>query len=159
MKVSELNFTEIKENIKNYLANNPDFTDYNFEGSGLSLLLDILAYNTYYNMFYMNMAINENFLGTAIKRGSLASIAKNFGYTPKGRTSARIKTVIEITEPVNSLQNGNKIILDKRTATFTVGSDNQQYTFTPVQSYTLESLNGKYNAEIELIEGVWVTQT
>jgi len=159
MKVSELNFTEIKENIKNYLANNPDFTDYNFEGSGLSLLLDILAYNTYYNMFYMNMAINENFLGTAIKRGSLASIAKNFGYTPKGRTSARIKTVIEITEPVNSLQNGNKIILDKRTATFTVGSDNQQYTFTPVQSYTLESKNGKYNAEIELIEGVWVTQT
>lgn len=159
MKVSELNFTEIKENIKNYLANNPDFTDYNFEGSGLSLLLDILAYNTYYNMFYMNMAINENFLGTAIKRGSLASIAKNFGYTPKGRTSARIKTVIEITEPVISLQNGNKIILDKRTATFTVGSDNQQYTFTPVQSYTLESQNGKYNAEIELIEGVWIKQT
>ena len=159
MKVSELNFTEIKENIKNYLANNPDFTDYNFEGSGLSLLLDILAYNTYYNMFYMNMAINENFLGTAIKRGSLASIAKNFGYTPKGRTSARIKIVIEITEPVNSLQNGNKIILDKRTATFTVGSDNQQYTFTPVQSYTLESKNGKYNVEIELIEGVWVKQT
>lgn len=158
MKVSELNFSEIKENIKNYLANNSDFTDYNFEGSGLSILLDILAYNTYYNAFFLNMAINENFIGTAVKRASLASLAKNFGYVPKGYTSARMKINIEITEPDSLKTNGNVINIGED-AIFNVSSDTKTYTFSPVTSYNLTSSGGKYTGEIELIEGVKITQT
>ncbi|MCX8008238.1 MAG: hypothetical protein N3A54_00885 [Patescibacteria group bacterium] len=158
MKVSELNFNEIKENIKNYLANNTDFTDYNFEGSGLSILIDILAYNTYYNNFFLNMAINENFIGTAIKRGSLASLARNYGYVPKGYVSARMKIFIEINETNPLKMNGNVINISN-TAVFTVKSDEKTYTFTPITSYNLVSSNGKYSGELELIEGVWLRQT
>lgn len=154
MKVSDLNFSEIKEALKNYLNNNTDFVDYNFEGSGLSVLLDILAYNTYYNAVFLNMAINENFLGTAIKRGSLASIAKNFGYTPKSRTSSRMKIFIEIptTEP-----DGSTLVIDK-TYTFSSSSSSSNFVFTPKQTYTLTAQDGKYSGELELVEGVWIEQ-
>lgn len=158
MRISELNFSEIKENIKNYLANNTDFTDYNFEGSGFSLLLDILAYNTYYNAFYMNMALNESFIGTAIKRGSLASLAKNFGYVPKGYASARMKIYIEIEEPDPPKANGHVINFDK-SFIFNVSSSEKTYTFSPIKTYTFTSSSGKYIGEIELIEGVQLKQT
>lgn len=158
MRVSELNFSEIKQNLKEYIANNTDFTDYNFEGSGFNILFDILAYNTYYNAFFLNMAINENFIGTAIKRGSLASLAKNFGYIPKGYTSSRMKIFIEISEPNPLKANGYVINIDK-TATFTVNGANKTYTFTPIKTYTFTSANGKYSGEIELIEGVRIKQT
>lgn len=158
MQLSELNFSEIKENLKSYIANNSNFTDYDFEGSGLSILLDILAANTYYNAFFHNMAINENFIGTAVKRGSLASIAENFGYTPKGYTSSRMKIIIEIEETNPSKLNGNVITIDKQ-AIFTVFDSERTYTFTPIKTYSLTSQNGKYIGELELIEGTYIEHT
>ena len=82
-QISELDFETVRNNIATFIANNSDFTDYNFEGSALSFLMDVLAYNTHYNAVYLNMAVNENFIDTAQIRSSVVSLAKNMGYTPR----------------------------------------------------------------------------
>ena len=86
MEITELDFDNIKTNLKTYLKGQTEFTDFDFEGSGMSVLLDTLAYNTHYNAFMANMAANEMFLDTAVKRNSVTSHAKTLGYTP---TSAK----------------------------------------------------------------------
>ena len=83
IKVAELDFDGIKTNLKNYLSGQSQFTDFDFEGAGISVLLDLLAYNTHYNALYHNMSVNEMFLDSAAKRESVVSIAKMLGYTPK----------------------------------------------------------------------------
>ena len=82
MNITELDFDAIKSNMKTYLKGQSQFTDYDFEGSGMNILLDTLAYNTHYNAFLANMLANEMFLDTAQKRNSVASHAKALGYTP-----------------------------------------------------------------------------
>ena len=86
LRIAELDFDQIKSNLKTFLTAQTSFTDYDFEGSNLSSLLDVLAYNTHYNAYLANMVMNEMFLDSAIKRSSAVSIAKHLGYTP---TSAR----------------------------------------------------------------------
>ena len=76
LRVADLDFNSIRNNLKTYLKGQSEFSDYNFEGSGLSVLLDILAYNTYYDSFYLNMAANEAFLDTAQVRQNILSQAK-----------------------------------------------------------------------------------
>lgn len=88
IKVNELDFDGIKSNLKNYLRGQSQFSDYDFDGAGMNILLDVLAYNTHYNALYTNLAINEMFLDSASKRNSLASISALLGYTPKSVTSA-----------------------------------------------------------------------
>lgn len=88
IKVNELDFDAIKSNLKDYLRGQSQFSDYDFEGAGMNILLDVLAYNTHYNALYTNLAINEMFLDSASKRSSLASISALMGYTPKSITSA-----------------------------------------------------------------------
>jgi hypothetical protein len=89
LRVTELDFDQIKQNLKTYLQGQSQFTDYDFEGSGLSVLLDILAYNTHYNAYYVNMVANEAFLDTALLRDSVVSHAKVLGYVPYSRKSPR----------------------------------------------------------------------
>lgn len=86
--VTDLDFDTIKQNLKTYLNNQTTFQDYDFEGSGLSVLLDILAYNTHYNALYNNLSINEMFLDSARKRNSVVSKAKELGYVPRSAKSA-----------------------------------------------------------------------
>jgi hypothetical protein len=88
LQISDLDFDQIKQNLKSYLQQQNTFQDYDFEGSGLSILLDILAYNTHYNSYYLNMVANESFLDTAILRDSVVSHAKTLGYTPYSTTAA-----------------------------------------------------------------------
>ena len=83
LQVTELDFDDIKNNLKTYMKNQTEFSDYNFEGSGLSTLLDVLAYNTHYLGMNANMAINEAYLDTATLRSSVVSHAKTLGYTPR----------------------------------------------------------------------------
>ena len=87
MSLVGLDFDTIKNNLKTYLKSQDTFKDYNFDGSGLSILLDVLSYNTQYNAFYLNMAANEMFLDTALQRASVVSHAKLLNYTPKSVTA------------------------------------------------------------------------
>ena len=82
LRVTELDFDTIKTNLRTFLNQQSEFTDYDFEGSGLSILLDVLAYNTHYNGYYLNMVANESFMDTALLRDSVVSHAKSLGYVP-----------------------------------------------------------------------------
>ena len=88
LSITELDFDNIKSSLKQYLQSQDQFTDYNFQGSALSVVLDVLSYNTHYNAYYANMAINESFLDSAVKRASVVSRAKTLGYTPRSARSA-----------------------------------------------------------------------
>ena len=104
LKITDIEFDSIKQNLKNFLRSQSEFTSYNFEGSALNILLDVMAYNTYYQAFYNNMTINEMFLDSATKRSSLVSIAKHFAYRPKTIKSSRV--IVEVTgspEAINYL--------------------------------------------------------
>ena len=86
---SALDFNAIKNNLKTYLEQQSEFADYDFEASGLSNLLDVLAYNTHLNALTANMAINESFLNTAQLRSSVVSHAETLGYIPQSRTASQ----------------------------------------------------------------------
>ena len=96
-----LDFVDIKENLKNYLKNQKTFKDFDFEGSNISVLLDVLAYNTYMNGFYLNMVGNEMFLDSALLKDSLVSHAKDLNYFPRstGSAMATIDVKINVTNP------------------------------------------------------------
>jgi hypothetical protein len=89
LQISDLDFDQIKTNLKSYLKQQSQFQDYDFEGAGLNILLDILAYNTHYNSYYLNMVANESFLDTAVLRDSVVSHSKMLGYTPYSTTAPR----------------------------------------------------------------------
>ena len=89
IKSTALDFDAIKNNLKTFLANKDEFADYNFEASGLSNILDVLAYNTHYNALIANFALNESFLGTAQLRSSLVSLSEGIGYIPDSKTAAQ----------------------------------------------------------------------
>lgn len=97
ISVAELDFDAIKSNLKTYLEGQATFADYDFEGAGLSVLLDTLAYNTHYNALYTNLAVNESFLDSASKRSSIVSRAKEIGYVPYSATSATARINITVT--------------------------------------------------------------
>jgi hypothetical protein len=148
--VSELDFETIRNNIAAYIANNSSFTDYNYEGSGLSTIMDILAYNTHYNAVYLNMALNENFIDTAQLRSSVVSIARNLGYTPRSKKSAKTKVSFRIptTDP-----NNTSLTLEKTTK-FVGDIDGSTYIFQPTSAITALSDGSRYTFNnVELREG------
>ena len=87
--VHRLDFDGIKANLKNYLKDQKEFSDFNFEGAGMNILLDVLAYNTHYQGFYNNMVASEMFLDTARVRDSVVSVSKQLGYTPRSSRACR----------------------------------------------------------------------
>jgi hypothetical protein len=96
LRVAELDFDSIKNNLREFLRSKPEFTDYDFEGSGLSVLLDLLAYNTHYNAVIGNMLVQELYLDTAVKKQSIALIAKRLGYVPKSYRAPKAIVDIEV---------------------------------------------------------------
>lgn len=153
--VDALNFDDIKLNLKKYLSGQQQFKDYNFEGSGLSVMLDVLAYNTHYNALYNNMAINEMFLDSASKRDSVVSIAKMLGYTPKSMTCAT--AIIRLTVTGITTEN-NQLLLPARTK-FTSVIEGINYSFL-----NLEDIIGEYNGSafvfnnVQIIEGTYLIE-
>jgi hypothetical protein len=127
LKVAELDFDAIKSNLRNFLKSQSEFSDYNFEGAGLSVLLDILAYNTHYMGYYLNMVSNEMFIDTAIKRGSVVSHAKLLGYVPRSRVSARALIDLTIT-PVSNDSNSS-IVIPRFTRFVSESKDGINYIF------------------------------
>lgn len=134
--VSELDFTQIKNNLKNYLRNQQEFTDFDFEASGMSTLLDILAYNTHYMAFYNNMIANEMFLDTALLRDSVVSHAKMLGYTPVSSISPRATINLQITRPTGNTQ--TVLTLPKFTRFQATPLNGVSYTFVNQETKTVE---------------------
>ena len=128
LNVTELDFDQIKHNLKTYLNSQEEFSDYNFEGAGLSVLLDILAYNTHYNGMLAHMLGNENFIDTAIKRESVVSIAKALGYTPRSYRAAQAKLNLVVTPPTSFTSTTMEV---SRNQSFNTTVDGTSYTFFP----------------------------
>ena len=87
LRITELDFDTIKSNLVTFMQSQTEFTDYDFTGSGLTVLMDLLAYNTHYMSYYLNLVGNEMFLDSASRRSSVVSIVKHLGYVPKSKTS------------------------------------------------------------------------
>lgn len=128
LDVSELDFASIKQSLQTYLQSQDEFSDYNFEGSGLSVLLDVLAYNTHYNAMLSHMIVNESFLDSAVKRSSVVSLAKAIGYTPRSRRSAEATVNLVVYPPAGYTDTILTITRDTR---FQTTVDGQFYTFFP----------------------------
>jgi hypothetical protein len=133
---TELDFNTIKMELKDYLKGQPQFTEYNFEGSNLNILLDILAYNTHYNAMYANMIVNEQFLDSAIKRANVVSLAKHLGYVPRSSRAASVN--INMVAPANG---ANQLTLNKWTK-FTGKKDGENIPFVLMEPATAFSSNG-----------------
>lgn len=152
LKVSELDFDAIKTNLKAFLQDQSEFSDYNFEGSGLSILLDLLAYNTYYMNYHLNMVANEMFLDTALTRDSVVSHAKLLGYTPRSAVGARATLNVSIT-PVATDSN-SAITIPRFTRFSSESKDGTNYVFVStssrvVQKNTTTGLFETQNLEIK----------
>ena len=152
LEISDFDFDSIKANLKTFLQSQSEFQDYNFEGSGFSILLDTLAYNTHYLGFNANMLANEMYLDSADIRKNIVSLAKMLGYTP---TSVRTP-VANINIAVND-GTGNSITMTKGT-TFTSTVDGIGYQFITNSDITITPINGVYNfSSVSIYEGTPVS--
>jgi hypothetical protein len=127
IKSTALDFTAIKNNLKTFLADKPEFADYNFEASGLSNILDVLAYNTHYNALTANFALNESFLGTAQLRSSLVSLAEGIGYIPDSKTSS--KAIVNLSMNLSGVSGRPTIIQIASGFKFNATVDDTDYVF------------------------------
>ena len=150
-----LDFDEIKQSIRDYLRANTNFTDYDFEGSNLSIIIDALAYNTYTTAYNTNMAANECFLDSSTLRENVVALARNIGYVPRSRRSARAK----ISFTVDGL-------LETSTLTLNAGlvcngsGQNTSFIFSIPEDITVPVVNGFAEfKEIEIYEGSFISQT
>jgi hypothetical protein len=152
LQVTELDFDDIKNNLKTYMKNQTEFTDYNFEGSGLSTIIDLLAYNTHYLAMNANMAVNESFLDTATLRSSVVSHAKTLGYTPR---SARAPVAyVDVT--LNSFTGGSATI--SKGTKFTTKVNDSTYGFVVNAAQTVSPVNGITRfVNLPIYEGTLVT--
>jgi hypothetical protein len=152
LKVNELDFNSIKINFKNYLKSQDEFRDYNFEASGISTLLDLLSYNTYYNAFYLNMVASEAFLSTAQKRNTVVNLAKSLNYIPRSTSAAKISgtiTVIAANSPTS-------ITIPKNTE-FTGQINDSTFSFLTQEAITVYSQEN-YTGNVILKEGTPITR-
>ena len=130
-KFTNLDFDQIKTSIKDYIRANSDFTDFDFEGSNFSVLIDTLAYNTYITAFNSNMIVNESFLDSATVRENVVSLARNVGYVPRSRTAAQATISFDVTT------NGNTPTLTLQPGLVCVGTANDtSYVFSIPESIT-----------------------
>ncbi len=151
LNVTELDFDSIKSNLKNYLRQQSEFQDYDFEGSGLNILLDILAYNTHYNAYYLNMVANESFMDSAVLRNSVVSHAKKFGYVPRSVSSA--KAIVNVTVQTNN-SNPGSLTIPKGYSFLSSQIDGNTYRFVTLESYsTTKTGNNFIFTNIPLYEG------
>ena len=154
LKVSELDFDTIKTNLKAYLKSQSEFSDYDFEGSGLSVLLDILAYNTNYMGYYLNMVANEMFIDTALTRKSVVSHAKLLGYTPRSVVASRASINVAFTPVTNDAN--SSITIPRFTRFISESKDGVNYIFVTTSTRIVSKNNstGLFNVEkLEIKEG------
>ena len=153
-QLANLDFKDIKSSLKDYLRAETDFTDYDFEGSTLSQLLDVLAYNTYYTAFNTNMVVNELFLDSASLRDNVVSLAKQLGYTPKSITASTARLNFNVNIP----NNAPDYVLLKAGTGFLTNFDDTNYQFVATKDFKAEVANGVAQFEdIQIVEGTLIT--
>ena len=156
-QVANLDFEDIKVALKDYLRANSDFTDYDFEGSALSTLIDTLAYNTYYTAFNTNMVVNELFIDSATLRDNVVAIAKQLGYRPKSATSPT--AYISFVATYQNATTDTELILKKGTG-FIASYDNVIYQYVVLDDVSAQVANGVATfTDIPVREGTLLTNT
>ena len=164
-KFTNLDFDQIKTSIKDYIRANSDFTDFDFEGSNFSVLIDTLAYNTYITAFNSNMVVNESFLDSASVRENVVSLARNIGYVPRSRSSAQATVSFDFTTsgntPTITLQAG-LVCVGSANDTSYVFSIPESITTTTTQTFdangNVVSSTGSFN-NIVVYQGSYLTKT
>jgi len=151
LEISELDFDGIKSNLKNFLSQQDEFRDYDFEGSGMAVLLDTLAYNTHYLGFNANMLANEMFLDSADLRASVVSKAKQVGYTPTSSTTS--SAIVDVT--VNNAT-GATLTMARGTK-FSTTVDGTSYNFVNNADLTITPVDGVYKfSNVDIFEGTYL---
>ena len=160
LDVTELDFDRIKSNLKTFMKNQTEFTDYDFEGSGLNALLDVLSYNTHYLAMNMNMVANESFLDTASTRSAVVSHAKTLGYVPNSPRAP----VAFINVTLNNSTTDSSAFEELNTATIPIGTvfttqmDDVNYQFVTVSEHTINKVDDVLSfTNIPIYEGTYVT--
>lgn len=153
LNVTELDLDLIKENIITYMSSKPEFTDYDFSGSGLSVIIDVLAYNTYYNAIYTNMIFNEGFLDTSVKRSNVISNASEIGYVPNSITAPMV--TLDISLEASSVST-NTITITKG-KTFSTNINGNVYSYVTIEDYV--SNTPHENIVINAYEGTLLNQS
>ena len=152
--ITELDFDTIKTNLKTYLKQQTTFQDYDFEGSGLSNLLDVLAYNTHYMSYYANMIANEMFLDSAMIRSSVVSLAKHLGYMPTSFVSPT--AIVNVT--INNVSGSPASIILATGTEFRTTIDDVNYTFVPLIDTVITPVSGVYSTTgLTLREGHYLS--
>jgi hypothetical protein len=160
-KFTNLDFDQIKTQIKDYLRANSNFTDFDFEGSNFSVLIDALAYNTYISAFNSNLVVNESFLDTATLRENVVSLARNIGYVPRSKSAARASISFNVTANTTSselkLQPG-LVCVGRSNDSDVVFSISEEITATTtVNSGIATASFGSVSSPIEVLEGTFLT--
>ena len=155
LNVSSLDFDQIKSNLKTYLQSQSSLADYDFEGSALGTIIDVLAYNTFYNSFNANVNMNEIFLDTAQVRNNVVSHAKSLGYIPRSATSA----FADINITVNAPAGAPSSLSMSRGTTFQTVLDGKNYTFVNLEAQTIVPVANVYTfSNVRISQGTIRTQ-
>jgi len=157
LTINDLDFDSIKANLKSYLSGQTAFGDYNFEGAGMNILLDVLAYNTHYEAFYNNMIANEMFLDSAVNRDNVVSIAKHLGYTPTSMRASSA-TVNIVLGSIVGISAGDYLSIG---GVFGSVKDGRSHTFINTNTSTIDpnASNGYHINNLEIKEGKFESTT
>ena len=153
-KYTNLDFDQIKTSIKDYLRANSTFTDFDFEGSNFSVLIDTLAYNTYITAFNSNMIVNESFLDSATLRENVVSLAGNIGYIPRSRSASTAQISFDVTTTVNT-----PTLTLKAGIVCTGSANDSTYTFAIPEDVSANVVNGTASFNnINVFQGIFLTK-
>jgi hypothetical protein len=151
LDISQLDFDGIKDNLKTFLSQQDEFTDYDFEGAGMNILLDVLAYNTHYLGYNANMLANEMYLDSADQRTSVVSLAKQVGYTTKSSTSSQAKIDVLVNNA-----SGASLTMSRGTQ-FTTTVDGTNYSFVNNADISISPQDGVYKfSDLDIFEGTYL---
>jgi len=151
LEISQLDFDGIKDNLKTFLSQQDEFTDYDFEGSGMNVLLDVLAYNTHYLGYNANMLANEMYLDSADQRSSVVSLAKQVGYTPKSSVSSQATIDVVVNNAT-----GSTVTMSRGTK-FSTTVDGTNYSFVNNADVSISPVDGVYKfSNLDIFEGTYL---
>jgi hypothetical protein len=150
----DLDFDSLKNSLKNYLTSQQQFKDYDYEGSNMNVLLDILSYNTFKNAFFINMAISEGFIDSSQLRQSIISHAKELNYTPRSTRSSKARVKVNF-----SASGENQPYIIQKGSTFGTVVKSQSYNFSIPETIVVSSVDTNFSFETDVYEGVYIKDT